>query len=450
MIKSTLKIVLVILLFSITSKSKDISANNPLIQYYGRVNENHEFDWPGIYIKASFIGSSISAKFTGICRYNVFIDNVQQNELIISSSGTYPIASNLESGEHTILITKRNETNWSKAQFQGFVIDDNASLVDPGLRPTHKIEYIGDSFMVGYGNEHHSNSTGGNTEYVEKTNTYLGFPSVSARTLGVEYQINAYSGLGVINDCNGSTTNILPNFYNYTLQSSKSGSWNFSSWIPDIVVIGLGINDFNGGASAADYEAAYHNFINRIRTNYNNHPYFIILTTSVYQHPEALTSGEAIVSKQQADGHKVFLFNYEYNDLGFSSWSALHWHPYIDEHAAIGNALAARINEIIASEGWPINTSIFQFDSTLKSKLSNKVKLNYLDSGNIGFTLKDAGKYSIKLYTLNGKDVASINTTFYSSGFHNITWKNKIKAGNLYVVVLTHKNESISFKTVVK
>ncbi len=450
MLKQILLSSIFIVLLVFTTFSKSVSPQNPLIQYYGRMTADYEYDWPGFIIKASFTGTSISARFKGNCRYNVFIDGIAQNELVVTTENLYPLSSSLEDKTHEIIITKRSETNWSSAQFLGFEIDETAELVDAGNRPNHRIEYIGDSFMVGYGNEHPSNSSGGETEYIEKTNTYLAFPAVSARALGVEYQVNAYSGLGVVNDCNGVTTNTLPAFYDYTLQSKKSGSWDFKSWIPDIVVIGLGINDFNGGASKEDYKTAYHSFIERIRNNYDDHPYFVVATTSVYQHPEALTAGEEIVNEQQAQGNKVFLFNYEYFDLGFSSWSALHWHPYIDEHAAIGESLASRINNIISTEGWPEGVETKFNGKASSSGILQNVNIDLLSAGKIQLSFNEGGIYTLKLFTLNGKSALHVKEKYYSVGTSTLSLNKCSVSESVYVVVVEGDGGRVTKKIVLK
>lgn len=333
-----------------------IPAENPHIYTGGRVTPDFTYDWPGVYFKTKFTGTSLKVRFAGDGQYNIFIDGTEQEKLYTQGPmQSYDVASGLTGGTHTLLISKVNETNSSTQQFGGFELDDTASLQEPEVSG-RLIEYIGDSFMAGYAAESGSNSADHpdpNTAILDSTNTFKAFPAVAARTLGAEYMVHAYSGLGVHNDANGNKAQTLPAYYDYTLHSSKSAPWDFTARTPDIVVIGLQINDFNGKATQEEYESALNSFVESILLNYVGYPYIILNSTSVYQHAEAQIAVKNVVESQKAKGNKVFLFNYEYFELGFSAWNAVHWHPNVEEHAAVGAKLANHINDIVTEQGWP-------------------------------------------------------------------------------------------------
>lgn len=426
-----------------TLSEQTITPDNSTMKYFGRVSSDYEFDWPGIYLKVNFTGTSIKAVFSGNGQYNVFIDGNEYDK--IWSAGTHTIATNLKDTVHSLLITKVNETNWKTSTFEGLIIDDNATLLEPIIKE-HRIEYIGDSFMVGYASESGSNSSDhpNPTKAVsDSTNTYKAFPAVSARTVGVEYQVNAYSGLGVLNDGKGDTAETLPTYYDYTIHSDKSVLWDFSKWIPDIVVIGLEINDFVGGAEQLPYENALNSFIEKIRSNYNNHPYFILTSTSVYQSPEALIAVENVVNSQSDEGHKVFLFNYEYFNLGFSAWNGVHWHPNVEEHAAIGASLADKIDSIVNEYGWPeISTATHNIITKEKRVIVNKTS-----TGIIGFTNLAPGNYSLKIFNTAGRLIKIHN---FKNPTKHYTANLTIKPG-VYYMRLSDKNGLIlSNKTAIR
>lgn len=452
MFKNVTTLTLAISFFASTSVfAKNIQPSDTNIKYGGRISSNYEYDWPGIYIKTKFTGTSISAIFSGDGQYNVFVDGVEKNKIWTSGTNiSYSIASGLSPQEHTIFISKVNETNYSKQAFGGFEIDDDASLIEPDVHE-HKIEYIGDSFMVGYAAESGSNSASHpnpTKAIIDSTNSYKAFPAVSARIVDAEYMINAYSGLGVLNDANGNVNQTVPNCYDYTLHASKSIPWNFSSWIPDIVVIGLEINDFIGNANQATYEDALHAFIARIRNNYNGHPYFILNATTVYQHPEALVAVTNVVNKQVSMGNKVFYFNYEYFDLGFSAWNAVHWHPNVEEHAAVGTALAEKIDEIVIENSWPQKET--PIAKTEKNVLNNRSIITGLNKSGLTFFLQESGEYSINIYSLNGKVILNVNTTYFSSGNHHLNLKDIKIVDSIYFAVLLGKDFKNVSKIVVK
>lgn len=432
-------IVLVFINMAVQISGKDILPSDPNIKYYGRVTDNYIFDWPGVYIKTKFTGSSLSAIFSGDGQYNIFIDEVEYDKLFTSGSDkVYLLASGLNIGEHSLLISKVNETNWSNQTFGGLIIDDTADLNLPEEH-LNKIEYIGDSFMVGYAAESGSNSDSHpdpTKAIADSTNTFKAFPAVSARAVGVEYMVNAFSGLGVLNDANGNVAQTLPAFYDYTLHSSKTVPWDFSKWVPDIVVIGLQINDFNGGAEQYEYEDTLNSFIEQIRSKYNNHPYFILCATSVYLHPEAVTAVSNVVDKQVAAGNKVFLFKYEYADLGFTAWNGVHWHPNVEEQAGIGAALANRINEIVNENGWPVVTAINKNDNS-NSKLCSNVTIQ--KNGRIKIDISKKGFYNISLFSLNGKLQKKIEKQYLKTGTNYLSLK-ALKNGKRIVLIELEKD----------
>jgi hypothetical protein len=54
-------------------------------------------------------------------------------------------------------------------------------------------------------------------------------------------------GPGVYSNYDGTVNGTMLQLYNLTI-ASQPGQWNFSSWIPQVVVINLGTNDFRWAA----------------------------------------------------------------------------------------------------------------------------------------------------------------------------------------------------------
>ena len=131
-------ITMVLLCNSSVVASITIPANDPNIQYYGRWDFSNpsapSHSWPGVYIFAVFQGTSIGMiTDDNACWYNVFIDSVFKFVFHGTTNGvaSYPLVSGLSNGSHTILITKRGETSWTKFSFYGFILDDGKSLLPP-------------------------------------------------------------------------------------------------------------------------------------------------------------------------------------------------------------------------------------------------------------------------------------------------------------------------------
>jgi len=80
-------------------------------------------------------------------------------------------------------------------------------------------------------------------------------------------------------DKNTTSAVPFPALYPYVLPSVKQGEWNFSSWIPDVVIINLGTNDYSTQPYPPQdvYQNAYVDFINTYTKAYFGHPKFFLI-----------------------------------------------------------------------------------------------------------------------------------------------------------------------------
>jgi lysophospholipase L1-like esterase len=282
------------LLFFIESPAQSpahfIAADDPNIQYVGRINftdpKAPTYTFPGVSISTKFTGTAISADFkdygaggsTSTNYYNVFIDNVFVKALkVLSSTTNYMLALGLTNTTHSILITKRTESSVGKSSFKGFYIE-GVALETPDALPAKKIEFIGDSWTCGYGNEY--SGAGANTGFTSKNeDNYSAWGSITSRRLNAQYHCTAYSGRGLYRNNDGNTTTVIPNVYNRIFPDDNTSLWNFSAYIPDVVVIHLGTNDFaneqswasnHSALDSASYVNKYIGFISDIRTAYGS------------------------------------------------------------------------------------------------------------------------------------------------------------------------------------
>lgn len=260
-----------------------IPANDSNISYFGRwdfsdqLNPTHS--WPGVYIKASFEGTSFGIRMADkYCYYNIFIDDMP----VIIFKGTsksmtdYNIASGLKNEKHTILITKRNETTGGKYGFGGLILDDGKKLFPKDNTLYKKIEFIGDSFTSAQGNEYDKEDKPEDDTKI--TNNYEGYAAVTARYFNADYQISSRSGYGMAVDWTGNSGGNIPDIFDRITIPLKNPKWNFSKFQPDLVVINLGLNDYSGfggydkkGVSKENTELfvrKYNDFVENIKKVY--------------------------------------------------------------------------------------------------------------------------------------------------------------------------------------
>ena len=260
-----------------------IDADNAKIQYIGRFDRRNAkkvvFDWPGVYIRAKFEGTQCSIRLNdGKNLYAVTIDNQKSRVLKTDTSTVYSLANGLTDTIHTILIEKRTEAFIGKGEFLGFILDDNKKLIEQNSPPDRRIEFIGNSITCGYGVEGENASSPFKPETESAT---LSYAAIIGRTLGADYIMVAYSGKGVVRnygDPNMTSADPMPALYNRTLCSDSIPVWDFSSWIPQVVVINLGTNDFSTQPhpDKAVFQESYIQLINRVQSHYSEVTIFCI------------------------------------------------------------------------------------------------------------------------------------------------------------------------------
>ena len=195
------------------------------------------------------------------------LDGAVQPVLKTSGMSSYSLATGLAAGTHDVLVFRRDEAFDNPSAFIGFDFGSGGALLSPPAAPAHRIELVGDSISAGYGNEC-TNASQGFAAATE--NEYIAYGPLTARTLGADIHVIAWSGKGLYRNLDGSTTETMPILWQRTLPTDSSSHWDPSQWIPDAVVINLGTNDFNasGGDPSASYQSTYLQFVIQLETAY--------------------------------------------------------------------------------------------------------------------------------------------------------------------------------------
>lgn len=317
----------------------------------GENQTQYTYSWPGIYFEAEFKGTAVNVKLNDDQNIlNIIVDD--QAPIVLNKPGkiTHSITK-LANKKHRIRLEKLTETQWSKGTFEGFFVPSSAKVGTVEDRK-HQIEFIGDSFTVGYGNISASRDCT-TAQVYETTNSQLGFGPRVAKHFDADFQINASSGFGVVRNYNGTSPDkSLLKLYPYTL-NDNSVLYN-GKWSPQIIAIGLGTNDFstqlNPGEKWAtrealqkDYVENYKNFIKSLRAK-NPNAYFILNASKDYN-GEIQNQVEKIVADLKASGEtkidSIFFSGLEYGGC--------HWHPSVKDDETIAKLF---IDKISANPGW--------------------------------------------------------------------------------------------------
>lgn len=74
-------------------------------------------------------------------------------------------------------------------------------------------------------------------------NCWEGYAATVSRWLGADYHIEAWSGKGVVKNAISlfeTSEDPMPLYWPRTIATDPASHWNFTLWVPDLVVILLG------------------------------------------------------------------------------------------------------------------------------------------------------------------------------------------------------------------
>jgi lysophospholipase L1-like esterase len=246
------------------------------VRFVGRFDtkdpSNPRFGWSGSEIITRFSGTSLGVRLADTSAadssnfFEVVVDGKDQGKIQVNGSAElYTLAQGLPDGEHDLVLHKRTEGFVGPTTFMGFVPDLGKTLVPVAKAPDRRIEIIGDSISAGYGVD----GADANCPFTTETeNNWLAYGPVTARALGADANIIAWSGIGAYQSYGGDKTNTMKDVYGRTIPTEAGSAWDFASFVPHVVVINLGTNDFSVGDPGQPFVDAYGALVDRVRKNY--------------------------------------------------------------------------------------------------------------------------------------------------------------------------------------
>ncbi|ACE85322.1 bifunctional acetylxylan esterase/glucomannan deacetylase [Cellvibrio japonicus] len=309
---------------------------------------SYTYSWPAVYFETAFKGQSLTLKFDDDQNiFRLIVDD--KAPVVINKPGKvdYPVES-LAPGKHRVRLEKLTETQSTSGRFLGFYTDPSAK---PLALPKRKrqIEFIGDSFTVGYGNTSPSRECT-DEELFKTTNSQMAFGPLTAKAFDADYQINASSGFGIVRNYNGTSPDkSLLSLYPYTLNNPDQLYHN-KHWKPQVIVIGLGTNDFSTAlndnerwktreALHADYVANYVKFVKQLHSN-NARAQFILMNSDQSNGEIAEQVGKVVAQLKGGGLHQVEQIVFKGLD-----YSGCHWHPSANDDQLLANLLITHLQQ---------------------------------------------------------------------------------------------------------
>lgn len=315
----------------------------------GQDGEVLRFSWPGVYFEGRFTGTGVGVVLEDdAADHEIQIDGETVTTLVAPAAGTHRI-DGLDPGEHTVRLVKRSESPGATSVLGGLVAVDGGEILDAPAPRDRQIEFIGDSYTAGYGLESDGRECT-DDEVNRTTNADRSFGALTARALDADYQINAFSGRGMVRNYDGGEAGTsYRTYYERALLADPADVWDRpDSWQPQVVVIGLGINDFSTALHdgepwddrrqlVADYTAAYHGFLDTLRERYGDETTIVVSATDVSGTTVMVDATRQIVADRQAAGDsRTVHWYYPTTDLDSLG---CHWHPSATDHEHIAGLL---------------------------------------------------------------------------------------------------------------
>ena len=318
-------------------------------------------------VEFTFTGSTVTATLTGEngTRMAIYSDGERVLDFMTSSMpGTVTVE--LEEGEHTISILKLSEAMQSTVLIDSISVDS-----DEGISPTSakskKIEFIGDSITCGYGIDGASASESFSTTTEDGARTYA---YKTAQLFNADYSMVSVSGCGIVSGYTGSagtanTANLMTDFYENLGHAwgwfhdtyVDAIEWDFDEYVPDLIVINLGTNDYSYTGSDEDliqeYTDGYVEFLKQVR---ENNPDSEILCTLGIMGQQLYSAMETAVANyiEETGDTKVNTLEFDAIDSSTEGYGS-DYHPTELTHEKAAYTLAEKINELY---GWEIDETV--------------------------------------------------------------------------------------------
>jgi len=144
-----------------------------------------------------------------------------------------------EAGEHSFKVIKLTES--ANNSFGISTVEtDGDFLPRQETRAALKIEFVGDSITTGFG----VLAPLGYSEYKTKEQDFTkAFPYLTAKALSADYQVVAAGGWPIYKSKYADYA--IPDFYDNVDLLRNRAPYDFSAFVPDVVVVTLGTNDFS-------------------------------------------------------------------------------------------------------------------------------------------------------------------------------------------------------------
>lgn len=262
-----------------------------------------------------------------------------------------------EDNVHEVLLFKRQDS-CHEVTFLGFEIGDGEQILEAGQEPSLKIEVFGDSVSAGEISEAVAYVGKEDPEHNgQYSNSWYSYAWMTARKLHAQIHDIAQGGIALLDQtgwfCEPEAVGMETawNKIHYNPQFGLKTEWDFSEYIPQIVIVAIGQNDSHprdymkeeyDGAEAMRWREQYQHFLEKLRSCYPDAQ--IICCTTLLNHDASWDRAIGDVVNHMND-RKVSQYLFKRNGCGTPG------HLRIPEAEEMAEELSSYI-EKLDIDGW--------------------------------------------------------------------------------------------------
>ena len=328
----------------------DFSKNTLLSGRWERHPDFIQTSAPAAVIQFNAAAKSLEFEIEGEARFRLDEDGKPIAIIETGARDVYKVNTTGTAGPHRFRLIKISESNPGGIRLFKISTDNDGKFAEAPKPGNRRIEFIGDSFTVGYGVDA---DLGAPDSFVFKaTNASKSYAFLLADGFKADFQVNAFSGRGLVRNYD----NIVPEWniqrlYEYTVPglapekiaegiSENELRYDFESFHPQVIVLFIGINDFQGNppyAKKDDFKKAYASLLEKLRLA---HPgvRFLLVSTKIWPNDDLTPTVKSIYESEIASGKKDLEFVEVHTEN-----TALHGHP--SEHSQ--TELAQKLRPIV-------------------------------------------------------------------------------------------------------
>lgn len=317
-----------------------VALDHEKIIYCGRIDDTNrkkpEFIFPASYMRFRFRGrkaelvvsnqkvcwdNSVGACIDGKCLKKWNLNNNGKTRITL-------IAEEMDA-EHDILFYKRQDS-CHVLVLELLELSDGSELLLPSPEPIRRIEVYGDSVSAGEVSEavDYVGMTDPNDHNGRLSNSWYSYAWIAARKMNASIHDIAQGGIPLINGNGWVAPPVYPGMefmwdkVHYHPQLGRVTNWNFTKYIPHVVILAIGQNDSNpdnymkedfDGLRAVYWRYKYKQLVENIREKYPKA--LILLSTTILEHDSSWDIAIDEVCRE-IDDARILHFFYSKNGCG--------------------------------------------------------------------------------------------------------------------------------------